>query len=203
VDQLFGISQNYIGGSRVDWIHQHVVQHHVNTNDVHDDPDLSGNSLLRLNPIKPLMKFHFFQYLYTFVLIAGFGFSVVLTSFFDILKWKNYTSISKKLLKLRTFEVSMSIIFFFRWLVLPHLLHGPSLSHLLGVMPMFAVCGYYLAFFFVISHNFKDVGVFSKQDTNKSFLYRQVASSSNVGGALLCTINGGLNYQIEHHLFPR
>ena len=28
-------------------------------------------------------------------------------------------------------------------------------------------------------------------------------SSSNVGGALLCFFNGGLNYQIEHHLFPR
>lgn len=33
--------------------------------------------------------------------------------------------------------------------------------------------------------------------------YRQVASSSNVGGAYLCFLNGGLNYQIEHHLFPR
>ena len=28
-------------------------------------------------------------------------------------------------------------------------------------------------------------------------------SSSNVGGKLLCLFNGGLNYQIEHHLFPR
>ncbi len=31
----------------------------------------------------------------------------------------------------------------------------------------------------------------------------QVVSSSNVGGRLLCHLNGGLNYQIEHHLFPR
>lgn len=28
-------------------------------------------------------------------------------------------------------------------------------------------------------------------------------SSSNVGGSLLCFLNGGLNYQIEHHIFPR
>lgn len=38
---------------------------------------------------------------------------------------------------------------------------------------------------------------------NPSFLYKQVTSSSNVGGAWLCALNGGLNYQIEHHLFPR
>ena len=31
----------------------------------------------------------------------------------------------------------------------------------------------------------------------------QVISSSNVGGSWLCFMNGGLNYQIEHHLFPR
>ena len=34
-------------------------------------------------------------------------------------------------------------------------------------------------------------------------IIRQVTSSSNVGGAWLCFINGGLNFQIEHHLFPR
>ncbi len=32
---------------------------------------------------------------------------------------------------------------------------------------------------------------------------QQAASSSNVGGEKLCVLNGGLNYQIEHHLFPR
>ena len=81
---------------------------------------------------------------------------------------------------------------------------------------MFVVGGFYLAFFFIISHNFKGVYMFNDEDektgsgqateTQKiqnSFLHRQVLSSSNVGGNILCFINGGLNYQIEHHLFPR
>ena len=99
------------------------------------------------------------------------------------------------------------------------------------------VAGYYLAFFFSLSHNFE--GVHMQSDTTRpsnkgskeqSFLYKQVrsihqmttnnslsqlneptskmaplqiATSSNVGGSLLCHLNGGLNYQIEHHLFPR
>ena len=74
------------------------------------------------------------------------------------------------------------------------------------------VGGFYLAFFFIISHNFegskffdrsKDGSKGSKGHEGLGFLYRQAASSSNVGGSLLCFINGGLNYQIEHHLFPR
>ncbi len=38
---------------------------------------------------------------------------------------------------------------------------------------------------------------------NVSLLQRQVESTSNVCGSILCELNGGLNYQIEHHLFPR
>jgi fatty acid desaturase len=35
------------------------------------------------------------------------------------------------------------------------------------------------------------------------FLNRQVLTSRNVtGGRLVATLMGGLNYQIEHHLFP-
>jgi fatty acid desaturase len=44
--------------------------------------------------------------------------------------------------------------------------------------------------------------VLSEQD-NLDFLRRQVLTSRNVsGGRLTETMLGGLNYQIEHHLFP-
>ena len=43
----------------------------------------------------------------------------------------------------------------------------------------------------------------SQKPEGASFLRNQVLSSSNVAGSWLCFINGGLNYQIEHHLFPR
>ena len=70
------------------------------------------------------------------------------------------------------------------------------------------VAGYYLAFFFIISHNFRGVSFFDSSSKNAlgergSFLRNQVMSSSNVAGAFLGFCNGGLNYQIEHHLFPR
>jgi fatty acid desaturase (delta-4 desaturase) len=70
---------------------------------------------------------------------------------------------------------------------------------------MFMVGGFYLAFFFILSHNFEGVYMFDKSNPKEetSFLRKQVMSSSNVGGAWLAFLNGGLNYQIEHHLFPR
>lgn len=42
-----------------------------------------------------------------------------------------------------------------------------------------------------------------EEGTELDFLRRQVLTSRNVdGGALTDVFMGGLNYQIEHHLFP-
>ena len=49
VNWLLGLSENWIGGSQINWIHQHVVQHHLHTNDVHLDPDMASTSYVRLN----------------------------------------------------------------------------------------------------------------------------------------------------------
>jgi hypothetical protein len=77
-----GMSQNWIGGSAVDWIHQHVVQHHIHPNDVHHDPDIVGNSLLRLNPLMPSQASQTFQHLYMFVLLGLFGFTYIGTNIY-------------------------------------------------------------------------------------------------------------------------
>jgi fatty acid desaturase len=60
--------------------------------------------------------------------------------------------------------------------------------------------GLYLGCAFAPNH--KGMPVLSEQD-NLDFLRRQVLTSRNVsGGWLVESLLGGLNYQIEHHLFP-
>ena len=204
VNRLLGLSQNWIGGSSVDWIHQHVVQHHVFCNDLHHDPDLAGSAALRINPLKPLMQYHAFQYIYIFVMLLFFGFSVVFSSLSHLISGIHFIPMSKMLQSYRLTDLLATSPFVLRWLVLPLVLK-PSAETLLQTVPMYVTAGFYLAFFFIISHNFVGIHVFDRENpkVDKSFLYTQVASSANVGGAWLCFLNGGLNYQIEHHLFPR
>lgn len=204
VNRLLGMTQNWIGGSAVDWIHQHVVQHHVNCNDVNHDPDIVGSDLLRLNPLKPLLGHQVFQHLYMFLLLSLFGFSVTVESLRHIVNGHHHKDMSALLASHRVLDASTSILFFLRWIVLP-LYQAPSIFTFLNLAPLFIVAGYYLSFFFIISHNFIGAHMFDRDaaGANPSFLYKQVTSSSNVGGAWLCFLNGGLNYQIEHHLFPR
>jgi fatty acid desaturase len=63
-----------------------------------------------------------------------------------------------------------------------------------------AVSGVYLAAAFSAGH----VGMpIVPQDSRIDFLRRQVLTSRNVAGGRLASLAmGGLNYQIEHHLFP-
>jgi len=204
VNRLLGVSQNWIGGSAIDWIHQHVVQHHVNCNDVNHDPDIAGSDLLRLNPMKPLLFHHAGQHLYIFLMLAMFGVSITIESLRNAIKGHHHIKMSQLFSWHRLFETLMSILFFARWILLP-LYQVPSWTTLANIFPMFVTAGYYLAFFFVISHNFVGVHMFDRDaaGSKNSFLHRQITSSSNVGGSWLCFLNGGLNYQIEHHLFPR
>lgn len=207
VNRLLGLTQNWIGGSSIGWIHQHVVQHHIHCNDVIHDPDIKGSSLLRLNPLSPLLKIQMRQHIYFFLLIGLFGYIMVVNTLWNIIEGVQLTPYSKFLVSHRIFETFSSMVFILRWFILP-LYIKPSIYTLLHIAPMFIVGGYYLAFFFIISHNFKGVYMFQSNGANKdkrlqSFLYRQVVSSCNVGGEWLAFVNGGLNYQIEHHLFPR
>jgi fatty acid desaturase (delta-4 desaturase) len=204
VNRFLGSFQNWLGGSAVDWIHQHVVQHHIFTNDLHHDCDIHGGAVIRLNPLKPLLKHQFAQGIYVFILIGVFGFTTIWASLVQVLEAKHYTPYSKMLKSYLNAEVFTSCLWVLRWFIIPFY-HNFSFNTFLQIAPMYVVGGYYLAFFFILSHNFVGVHMFDESAAKhtESFLYKQVASSSNVGGAVLAVFNGGLNFQIEHHLFPR
>ncbi len=63
-----------------------------------------------------------------------------------------------------------------------------------------ALFGFYMGCSFAPNH--KGMPILSKDDKT-DFLRRQVLTSRNIrGGPFVDTVLGGLNYQIEHHLFP-
>lgn len=204
VNRIMGMSQNWIGGSAIDWMHQHVVQHHIHCNNVEKYPDIAGNHLLRLNPLKPLIPHHLFQCFYFTSLLSLFGISYSVQSFINIVLMKNNIPYSNAVQKYIPLERTLTGLSLSRWIILPFLFSEYSLFYTyFNVILMFSVGGFYLSFFFILSHNYQDVLQYSNDTKSFGFLKKQVLTSSNVGGEWLAFLNGGLNYQIEHHLFPR
>ena len=201
VNRILGLMQSWIGGSACIWIHQHVVQHHVFCNDVVRDPDMEGSILIKFNPRAQNAPQYLYQHVYFLGVISLYGFTVVKDTISSLIRGVYFTPISPYLRSHMNLDLAFSTLFLTRWVVIPFYL-APTLNTALSVFIMYAVAGYYLSFFFLLSHNFADTQCHSPE-SKESFLYKQVTSSSNVGGPLLCWFNGGLNYQIEHHLFPR
>jgi fatty acid desaturase len=76
----------------------------------------------------------------------------------------------------------------------------PPLNAIAFLAVQQGLLGIYLGCAFAPNH--KGMPVLGEED-NLDFLRRQVLTSRNVtGGPLVETLLGGLNYQIEHHLFP-
>lgn len=222
---VWGLAQNWIGGSQLMWLHEHVVLHHLHTGDVDMDPDAQLAPVMRGHSEAKWFPWMRFQQFYFLLVELGYGAIPMFMSFAEVLCWSHKFEKKFALSRLSwpwgVQSTLMHLLFYVRMLLLPTLAalrtceagqerHAVALE-LAKVASTVVVAGGYLAFFFFLSHNFDGVEFVSGADAtgacayqeDSGFLKQQAASSSNVAGRKLCTLNGGLNYQIEHHLFPR
>jgi len=209
VNRLLGYTQDYIGGSRMLWLRQHVVGHHPNTSDDEFDPDvISGMPvmILHANFGKGRKWFHALQHVYVWVLLCFLALSWVVMDIKSALDMQlgGWAPVNRRLNKEKYFSVLGKVAFIVRFLGLGWY-HTSSLPLALGHFVLVtALGGGYLGFFFILSHNFEGARHAADQAPGEDCWYKiQAESSSNVGGLGLLMLNGGLNYQIEHHLFPR
>lgn len=186
INAVLGNTQNLIGGSRRLWIIQHMVKHHVHTNNFSVDPDTDGREIIRLNSKAPLRYFHKYQWIYAFCGLGAYAYEILGTEMIECFR-RGYI-----------WDIFTKNVFIYLNIIAP-IMEKPGPLRVLETQIPLMFTGGYLAFFFLLSHNYMGVG------TRKpvTFMQKQVEESSNVCGRGLSALNGGLNYQIEHHLFPR
>nr|A0PJ29.1 RecName: Full=Acyl-lipid (7-3)-desaturase; AltName: Full=Acyl-lipid 4-desaturase; AltName: Full=Delta-4 desaturase; Short=PsD4Des [Rebecca salina]AAY15136.1 delta-4 desaturase [Rebecca salina] len=209
VNLALGLCQDWIGGSMILWLQEHVVMHHLHTNDVDKDPDQKAHGALRLKPTDAWSPMHWLQHLYLLPGETMYAFKLLFLDISELVMWRwEGEPISKLAGYLFMPSLLLKLTFWARFVALPLYL-APSVHTAVCIAATVMTGSFYLAFFFFISHNFEGVasvgpdGSITSMTRGASFLKRQAETSSNVGGPLLATLNGGLNYQIEHHLFPR
>jgi fatty acid desaturase (delta-4 desaturase) len=208
VNRVLGLAQDWIGGSSCLWIHQHVVNHHIHCNHEELDPDIQGDPLFRLYPRSPWKSHHRLQHVYFWVLILAYGLKIALLDFTQLAnkEWSGMP-MSRLAHPYWPLSVALKLFFYIRFFGLPLILSDSILHTMLMLGVTATVSGAYLSFFFMLSHNFEGAityeGKAGIDGGEKEYLLAVLETSSNVGGRGLCYLNGGLNYQVEHHLFPR
>lgn len=212
VNKIFGYTLNMVGGTAVIWKIQHNVKHHTHTNVEGHDDDIEPRGMLRLSPSVPLKSYHKFQYIYAWFMYAlGTFFWVTVKEFGQMEQYRK-----EGLLKQHSKSVVgeyiillISKVFYYAYIIgLPVLLTDYTGWQIFaGFAIMHLVSGTCLAVIFQPAHLMLNVS-FPKPDENGklqySWLVHQLYTTVNYAknNKLVTWYGSGLNFQIEHHLFP-
>lgn len=212
VNDRIGSIMMILGGSDVNWRIQHNVLHHTYTNVSTYDEDIDAPSfLLRFDPNKKLKKIHRYQHIYAWPLYG------LMTIMWFITKDYMATVRYKKEGLFKTQNISMSKhwtrliigkgIFAFIFIALPIWLAPVSwYVSLIGFFVMQFVSGMTLSLIFQPAHVIPDTN-FPMPENGKfeeSWAVHQLRTTANFApkAKFFSWFVGGLNYQVEHHLFP-
>lgn len=194
-----------MGGSSYLWRHKHNVLHHTYTNVEGMDDDIELRPFFRLTDGQRRFWFHRFQHLYWVPLFVFFTTKWILIDDFVALA-RGATGRHRfprpplgDLLQLLAGKLS-----FVTWAIVLPLLVVPLGPYLLGYVLVSAVWGLTLGTVFQLAHAVEGVR-FVRAPLTLPWVEHQVATTCDFarGHRLLTWYVGGLNFQLEHHLFPR
>jgi linoleoyl-CoA desaturase len=212
VNNFIGYSMNLIGANAFNWKMQHNVLHHSYTNVLDEDEDISPRGALRLTPHSDWKKVHKYQFIYAWAL---YGLMTIVWLFFkDYTRLYKYqrNGMAKKHNANITQEWLIMIgtkLFYVGYIfMVPLLTTDLAWWHILiGILGMHYLAGFILAIIFQPAHVIEGTE-FPLPDESRTlennWAVHQLLTTTNFGNSSkwFSWYVGGLNFQIEHHLFP-
>jgi linoleoyl-CoA desaturase len=212
VNNFVGYSLNLVGANSFNWKIQHNLLHHTYTNVYEEDEDISPKGALRLSPHSPWKKIHKFQFIYAWFLYGLMTLSWLFFKDFErIVKYYKNGLINKQkanvttewIILIITKAIFIGYIFFIPWIFTPLVWW----QILIGITMMHYAAGFFLAIIFQPAHVITGTE-FPLPDEENVLKYNwtvhQLHTTTNFGNKSkwFSWFVGGLNFQIEHHLFP-
>jgi linoleoyl-CoA desaturase len=211
VNKILGGTMYLLGSNVFNWKIQHNMLHHAYTNIEGYDQDIESKGPIRLSQHAPLRKFHRYQYIHAFFFYGLLTISKMLKDFTQLVEY-NRAGITKQYHVNPTFEyvkmIIVKIIYLFVFIGLPLLFTTFSLWQiLLGFFIMHWTAGCILSTVFQMAHVVEGAvqplpnaeGVI---ETEWAVHELRTTSDFARNNIFLNWYVGGLNFQIEHHLFP-
>lgn len=210
LNKTAAFSLNILGGSAFMWGIKHNQIHHSFTNVDGVDDDIEAGILLRLAPNQKRLGIHRIQHWYFWalycLLYVFWIFFADYKKYFTSkigqvpigeMKWNNHLVFwSGKLLHFVVFVIApIYVVGFLPWLI--------------GFVVMTFSTGLVISIVFQLAHTVESTEFpLADEDTNKlpdEFAIHQLKTTANFAtqSKIVSWLVGGLNFQIEHHLFPK
>lgn len=210
VNNLLGLTLNALGGNSFIWKQKHNIIHHTYTNIDGVDDDIAKSPFIRMCSTQPWVPAHRVQHLYTPLLYA-FS-SMIWILFQDFEKYFRKKIVNTPLSKMSTNDHvifwTSKILYILFYIVVPIVVMGWQ-QWLLFFVCLHIGLGLTLSLVFQLAHvveettfEFADTGA---KNIDNEWAIHQVKTTANFSpnNKIISWFAGGLNYQIEHHLFPR
>ncbi len=211
VNRLMSKSMDIIGGSSFTWKVQHNFLHHTYTNIYELDEDIDDKPFLRLSPHGKLKKYHRFQHIYAMLLYCLATMSWILMKDFKQMLHYHREGLTQKCGFTPTRETIRMIIsktlYILYIVVLPIALGVAWWAVLIGFVLMHMLAGLLITVIFQLAHVVEGPQHFAPERTGtmeNTWAIHQLKTTANFcrNNRLITWFVGGLNFQIEHHLFP-
>ncbi|MDQ6610100.1 MAG: acyl-CoA desaturase [Bacteroidota bacterium] len=209
VNDLFSYTMNALGSNAYMWKIKHNVIHHTYTNVDGIDDDIAKSPVLRLCPSQKWVPAHKYQFVYMFFL---YSLSTILwawvTDFITYVSRKMVVTEMKMSLKEHILFWLTKLLYFIFYAAIPIFFIGWQ-AWLLGYLILNITMGLTLSMIFQLAH------IVEKTDFEKAadgpiqldteWAVHELRTTANFGpgNKILTWFAGGLNFQVEHHLFPR
>ena len=210
VNKLMGSSIYILAGNDYNWKVQHNVLHHTYTNIQGHDEDIEAGRIIRFSKHAKWYKIHKYQKYYSFFLYGLLTMNWAITTDFK----QTYQYLKRKLSYGKfpnpatqwTKLVIGKIIYYALWIVLPLSLGFAWYEVLIGFLIMHYTAGIILSVIFQLAHVMPNTDMpMPDQDGNmkNTWAIHQLYTTSNFAPKnwLVKFFTGGLNHQVERHLF--
>lgn len=207
-----GHTLNMLGGSVFTWKIQHNILHHTYTNVVHMDDDIDDKLVMRFSPHTKVKWYHKFQFVYAFffygILTMYWALAKDFVQFFQYTREgvnKNTKSQNRVTL---TKIIIFKILYFSVFFVIPiAFLNIPWGAHLAGYLIMQFIAGLVLTTIFQLAHTVEETShplPDDERNIENNWAVHQLNTTVNFARSnkFISWYVGGLNFQVEHHLFP-
>ncbi len=209
VNKIFSVLFNLVGANDFVWDYSHNKVHHSYTNVQGEDEDVDAIPFVRTSPHQEHKPYHRFQKFY-----APFFYSLATLSWVFA---KDYVKVAQGKIGRTPMKISKAdvirligykIVYYTIFLVLPLIfvkfsffvvLSGFIISHLIE--------GFTIGVIFMLAHLVEHVEFPMPDSDGKledNWAVHQLKTTANfaVKSKIVGFLTGGLNFQVEHHLFP-